>query len=90
MSATITASSITITIGSDPFESDEWVRDIQAPAYQEAIETAFPGVEITVNTQPRISPLFKIATDGDGTDDEEIAATVHDVCNRVYQELMGA
>lgn len=82
-------SKIWIEIGSDAFESDHWVESELVPAYQEALDAAFPEHDVELSSQRNISPLFKV-TVGGLEDDEEIKETAREIFSRVHAKLIGA
>lgn len=81
-------SKIWVEIGSDAFESDAWVASELVPAFQAALDRAFPEHDVELEFQRNISPLFKV-TVGGPEDDSEIKETAREIFSTVHAGLMG-
>jgi len=55
---------ITVVVGANDHESDEYMRDTYCPELKQAISAAFPGVDVEVKFTST-TPVFKVMTDGD-------------------------
>jgi hypothetical protein len=76
-----TVTEITVTIGSNQHESDEFMRNTYCPELKQAIAAAFPDVDVEVSFTTT-SPVFKVSADAD---EESVVERVQSIHEELWQ-----
>lgn len=76
-----TVTEITVTIGGDPHESDDYMRNTYCPELKQAIATAFSNADVEVQFTTTF-PVFKVTADAE---EAVVAERVQSIHERLWQ-----